>query len=507
MDNSMTLAILGGFIVAFLIISYLSKRNDRGTSAPSTEDFVIGGRNTGTLVLMLSMGATYFSTWTLLGSFGAYFREGVWFIGFAVWTIFHGIFVWVFGTRIWLAGKRFGFATPGQMIERYYSSKRLRIAVAVVGIVALVPVMLIQVVGGAKALESLTNGSIPYVVGVTVTSAMVGIIVLWTGFKGTAWTDSFMGIFFASILVFTALYVVSLAGGLEMFANIASVKPELLVNAGKPWKMLELWLGLGFGAWVLPHMWQKFYSAASPEVLGKVAMATPFWNSWMMAIIPLIVGTAAVIPGIVPTLNAGNSDTILPQLYSAHLSAMGAFVVAGILAAAISTINSQLLSSASLVTEDILVRLRNRPFTDQDIARTTRLAVATLTVIVFVLAMLPGGSGFLVPVASLGFGLGLQLVPSALGVLYLRKITETGAFYGLLAGTSTMAVLATLNLDIPIGPTLPGLAINIIVTLIISCCSRKVSEQSIEDFHGMFDAYLSDKGDAKQIPVLAQSPR
>ncbi|MEZ4608641.1 MAG: hypothetical protein R2838_00025 [Caldilineaceae bacterium] len=72
-----------------------------------------------------------------------------------------------------------------------------------------------------------------------------------------------MGIFFATILVFTALYVIHLAGGLALFANVASVQPNRwsIRQAGK---MLELWLGLGF-AWVLPHMWQKFYSAQSPR--------------------------------------------------------------------------------------------------------------------------------------------------------------------------------------------------------------------------------------------------
>lgn len=302
-----------------------------------------------------------------------------------------------------------------------------------------------------------------------------------------------MGIFFATILVFTALYVIHLAGGLALFANVASVQPELMVNSGKPWKMLELWLGLGFGAWVLPHMWQKFYSAQSPEVLGKVAMATPFWNSWMMAIIPLIVGTAAVIPGIVPTLTSANSDTILPQLYAAHLPGLGAFVVAGILAAAISTINSQLLSSASLVTEDILVHLRNEPLEDRHLTRATRIVVALLTIIVFVLAMLPGASGFLVPVASLGFGLGLQLVPSALGALHLRHITEAGAFSGLLVGTLTMAILAILKLDIPVGPALCGFVVNVLVTSLVSCFTQAVPRKSIQDFHGLFDEYLKGR--------------
>ena len=510
-DNASTVVILAIFIGVFLLIFFLAKRNDKGSASQSSEDYVIGGRSMGTVILLLSMGATYFSTWTLLGSFGAYFREGVWFIGFAVWTIFHGAFIWMFGARIWLAGKRYGFITPGQMVEHYYQSKRLRTLVALIGILALVPVMLIQVSGGALALDTMTDGTIPYVVGVILTSVMVGVIVLWAGFKGTAWTDTFMGTFFATILICTAIYVCSLAGGFNMFSNVAEYKPELLVNSGKPLKMVELWLGLGFGAWVLPHMWQKFYSASSAEVLGKVAVMTPFWNSWMMAIIPLVIGTAAVIPGIAPGVSKETSDTILPLIFSEHAPVLGAFVVAGILAAAISTINSQLLSSASLVAEDVVSSLRKEPLTSVETTRVTRIVVASLTALVLVLALAPGGAGLLVPIASLGFGLGLQLVPSALGMLHFRSITEAGAFFGLISGALVMLLVAVFKPNIPLGPGVAGFIINIVVTLVVSRISQAVSASSIKGYHDMFDEYMSNNipsdsktNTASQNPASAQ---
>ncbi|MEM7641341.1 MAG: sodium:solute symporter family protein [Pseudomonadota bacterium] len=495
-----TLFILAGFVGILLSIAYLAAK--RGGGAQTSEDFVVGGRAIGTTVLLLSMGATYFSTWTLLGSFGAYFREGIWFAGFAVWTIFHGVFVWMFGTRIWMAGKRFGFITPGQMVEHYYNSKRLRLLVALVGITALVPVMLIQVSGGARALETLTDGAVPYAIGVTIASLMVGAIVLWAGFRGTAWTDMFLGIFFAAIMIFTALYVLDLVGGLALFAQVADIKPELVTNPGKATNMLELWLGLGFGAWVLPHMWQKFYSAKDAETLGKVAVATPFWNSWMMAIIPLVIGLAAVIPGVVPTVTPETSDTILPQLFATHAPVLAAFVVAGILAAAISTINSQLLSSASLVAEDIWGTLRGRQVTDQESTRVTRIVVAGLTVLVFVLALTPGGAGHLVPVAALGFGLGLQLVPSALGMLYFRRITETGAFAGLLAGVATLLIIKFGGFSIGFGPGTTGLVVNAAVTALVSLATRPVSDASVENYHGMFARYMGVDDEVEETPIL-----
>lgn len=492
MNNSITAAVLGFFILAFLFVSYLSKRSASKIKGSLSENFIIGGRGIGSLVLVLSMGATYFSTWTLLGAFGAYYRSGVWFAGFTVWTIFHAIFIWLFGARIWLAGKKYGFITPGQMIKRYYKSNRLRIAVALVGIAALVPVMLIQVIGGAKALESLTDGAIPYLLGVTVTSVMVGVIVLWAGFKGTAWTDSFMGIFFASILLFTAFYVLYLSGGSEIFERVSENKPELNQVSGNPLGMLELWLGLGFGAWVLPHMWQKFYSASSAKVLGKVAMATPFWNSWMMAIIPLVVGMAAVIPGVAPTVTVESSDTILPQIFNSHFPVLSAFVVAGILAAAISTINSQLLSSASLVAEDVVDALTKKDMSSNRVTWVTRIVVMSLTIMIFVLAILPSGAGFLVPIASLGFGLGLQLVPSALGMLYFKWVTEKGAFAGLALGVIVMAIMSIIQADVPFGPSIAGIVVNILATAVISKFTRKVPDSSLEEFHGMFDEYMKN---------------
>lgn len=492
MNDALTAVVLAGFILVFVLVSYLSKRNSVKSSGSSSENFIIGGRGIGSVVLVLSMGATYFSTWTLLGAFGVYYRSGVWFTGFAVWTIFHAIFIWLFGARIWLAGKKYGFITPGQMIKHYYKSNRLRISVALVGIAALVPVMLIQIIGGAKALETLTDGAIPYIIGVTVTSLMVGIIVLWTGFKGTAWTDSFMGMFFASILVFTAFYVLKLAGGSELFEKVAQYNPELNVVSGNPLGMLELWLGLGFGAWVLPHMWQKFYSASSAKVLGKVAMATPFWNSWMMAIIPLVIGMAAIIPGVAPGVNVDSSDTILPQIFNFHFPVLGAFVVAGILAAAISTINSQLLSSASLVAEDVVDGLTKVDMTSNKITWVTRVVVLSLTVMIFILAMLPSSAGFLVPIASLGFGLGLQLVPSALGMLYFKWVTETGAFLGLVLGVFVMAMMEVIQIDIPIGSSIVGIIVNIVITIAVSKVTKKVPESSVEEFHDMFNEYMRD---------------
>ncbi|WP_445620218.1 sodium:solute symporter family protein [Kushneria sp. Sum13] len=491
-----TLSIVLLFVGIMVFISYQSAKNSQSSANSGTDGFIVGGRNIGTFVLLMSMGATYFSTWTLLGSFGSYYRSGVWFMGFTVWTIFHAFFIWFFGTRIWLTGKVFNFVTPGQMIEHYYRSSTLRFLFALVGIAALIPYMLIQVTGGARALEGLTDGAIPYVVGVTITTVIVGFIVLWAGFRGTAWTDTFMGIFFGSILFFVLVFVIGKAGGWDVFHNVAQTHPEKLVNSGSTLQMMELWLGLGFGSWVLPHMWQKFYSARSAQVLGKVAALTPLWNSWMMACIPLFVGIAANVQGLIPGVDE-NSDALLPLFFSEYAPIAGTFVVAGILAAAISTINSQLLSSASLVAEDICNKIPSIRRLNIKETNINRFVVLILTGLIFYLAMSPGGSGLIVPIAALGFGLGLQLVPAALGALYWKFITASGAIAGLVTGTIALAAVAIFEPSAFPGPGITGLIVNSFVTLAVSLVTKKVPEESIENYHNLYRKYMGSEKDNK----------
>lgn len=497
-NTSITIIILVAFIGIFCITSLLARRNDKS----SIDDYVVGGRRMNTGLLLMSMGATYFSTWTLLGSFGVYYREGIWFAGFTTWAIIQGsVFVWLFGTRLWFIGKTFNFITPGQMVEHYYSSPALRLIFSLVGIIALVPVMLIQVTGSARALESLTNGAIPYMVGVVVSSTVVGLIVMWAGFRGTAWADAFMGTFFATILVFTAVFVIGKAGGWSFLHNVAEYEPQLLVNKGEPMAMLELWLGLSFGAWALPHMWQKFYSAGSAKVLGKVAAFTPFWNSWMMACVPLVVGLSANIPGLVPGV-AENSDAILPLIFAEYAPILGSFVVAGILAAAISTINSQLLSSASLVAEDIWRRFFDIDMNETRLRLVNKIVICALTSIVLVLALSPTGTGYLIPVASLGFSLGLQLVPTALGMLYLAWITPSGALVGLVGGVMTLVITAITGIDIFFGPGVNGIIVNATLVVIVSQFTRAAPHTNDNDYHAHY-AVIFGKHTVKESRIHA----
>ena len=210
----------------------------------------------------------------------------------------------------------------------------------------------------------------------------------------------------------------------------------------------------------------------------------------MMAFIPLVIGVIANINGLIPGVQ-NNSDALLPLFFTEYAPYIGTVVVAGILAAAISTINSQLLSSASLVAEDIWVRFFNPNLSPARARAINRITVVALTLIVFVLALTPQGSGLLVPIASLGFGIGLQMVPAALGVLYFRRITPAGAVSGLAAGVVVLTATAAFGITTFFGPGLNGILVNLAVTVAVSAFTAKVSSESVENYHGLYERYLS----------------
>ncbi|MDH4616236.1 hypothetical protein [Brevibacillus sp. AY1] len=327
-------------LVLFLsILLWISNRASKENVA-TPNDFFLAGRGLGTIVMTMTTGASYFSTWTLLGAIGSHYRDGVWFVAFAAWAVVHAMFIWLFGTRIWYLGRKHNFITPGDMVEKYFDSPFLRILFAAVGIIGLVPYMLI-----------------------------------------------------------------------------------------------------------------------------------------------LFIGMLAHTPGLVPGLTVENSDRIIPLFFSSYAPIFGSIVVAAVIAAGISTINSALLSSASLLVNDLFVRFVKK---DASLEKTTLIAKATIllmTVLIIVISFIPAAQGFLVPVAALGYGIVLQLVPAALGPLYWKGGTKIGAISSIFVGLAGLTFVYLGGSPLPIGPAATGLILGLATFFLVSLATQDRQTQTKEQFH------------------------
>ncbi|MCG7337438.1 sodium:solute symporter family protein [Sporosarcina sp. ACRSM] len=493
---AITVIVLVLFLAILVGISSFASKSNIATP----NDFFLANRGLGTVVMVMTTGASYFSTWTLLGSIGTHYRDGVWFSAFAAWAVVHALFIWLVGSRIWYLGRKHDFVTPGDMMEKYYKSPFLRILFAIVGMIGLIPYMLIQITGGAFSLNSLTNNAIPYWVGILIMGIFVGVIVTLSGGRGAAWGDTFMGFFFGiTLLIITFIFIKS-AGGLHAFTNLQSVAPEILVNKGQFPGILETALGLTFGFWIMPHMWQKFYSASSPMTLAKTSLFAPFWNSWLMALGALFIGMFAHTPGLIPGLSVENSDTIIPVFFSTYAPFFGAIVVAAVVAAAISTINSTLLTTASLLVNDIYVRFINKDVSPERITFMGKLTVLLMTVIVVIFAFIPVAQGFIVPVAALGYGIVLQLVPAAIGPLFWRKGTLAGAASSIIIGETALTIIYIFGSPFPFGPATTGLILGSISFFVVSILTTDRHEEEKKDHHReLVETLFPDESNRKDV--------
>lgn len=478
-QSTITILVLIAFMGVLFFISKMASRSNVETP----KDFYLANRGLGTIVMVMTTGASYFSTWTLLGAIGQYYRDGVWFIAFTAWAIVHAMYVWVFGSRIWYLGRKYNFITPGDLVERYYKSPTLRLLFAFIGIFGLVPYMLIQVTGGAMALESLTNHAIPYWVGVLIMGVFVGIIVMLSGGRGAAWSDTFMGCFFGITLIFIVCLFVAKAGGYDSFKNLQAVAPNILVNKGDFWKILETALGLGFGFFIMPQMWQKLYSVESPRVLAKTAIITPFWNSWVMALGTLTIGMLAHTPGLVPGLTPALADRTIPIFFASYQPIFGAVVIAAIIAAGISTINSAMLTSASLFASDIYVRFSKKEISPAKETYLGRATVCILTVVLVAFAFMPAAQGYIVQVATLGYSSLMQMVPAVLGPLFWIRGTAKGAVASILVGETALILITIWGSPLPLQAGTTGLILGFITFIGVSLLTKDKDETMKHEFH------------------------
>ena len=290
-----TLCVYLGIVMVIGFIGY------RRTKA-SPEDYFLASRTLGLFVLSMTLIATYASMWTFLGAVGGNYRIGLSFLSMMMmWNLLWPIMLWIFGPRVWVLGKAYKYITYSELINDYYDSKVLGVIAAIVGVLALVPYISVQLIGGGVALEAFTEGGIPYIVGVTLVFAVMVLYVVIGGLRSVVWTDVLQGIFFLASMFGMALYAVHLLGGFDnMFKSIASTSPKLLLpgNIG-----FGLWIGYVFTwgiAILLPHMFQRLLMAKDPRTIGRSAASLSVLSGWIQTVPVFLLGIACTL--LIPCL-------------------------------------------------------------------------------------------------------------------------------------------------------------------------------------------------------------
>ena len=439
------------------------------------KDYFLGGRQMGPWVSALSAGASDMSAWVLMGLPASIYAFGIgqaWVaiglaIGYAIsWT--------VEAPRL----RRFtivandSITVPQYLTNRFVSkSKALQIICAIIFLAAYT----IYAASSMKACGTLFHT----VIGIDATLAMylaAAIIVGYTflgGFSAVCWTDFFQGMLMLAALLIApifALIVIKGGGAAESVADL----PANYWNLFSSWKDIVSGLGWGLGYFGMPHIIVRFMSVRSDKDLKKSAKIGITWN-----VLIVIFSVAAGCIGHLLLGEISDSSTVFIQMVRMLFPALiSGVLLSAILAASMSTADSQLLASASAFASDVYKPvLRKGKASDKEMLWAGRFVVLAISVIAVLIASNPN-SGTIMGLVENAWGLfGAAFGPAIMLSLFWKRFNFEGAIAGIVTGAVVDVLWLLCLSSTGIYEIIPGTIAGLIAAIIVSRCTKAPSEE------------------------------
>ncbi|MFC7028738.1 sodium:solute symporter [Halomicroarcula sp. GCM10025324] len=454
-DTALQLGIVGAYMLVALAVGVVAYRlTDR-----SAEDYYLASRTLGTVVLLFTTFATLLSAFTFFGGPNLAFAAGPeWILVMGLMDgIIFAVLWYVIGYKQWLVGKRHGYVTLGEMLGDRFGSTPLRVLVAGVSLVWLFPYVMLQQKGAGQAIVGLTNGAVPFWVGAGgITLFMIAYVAI-SGMRGVAWTDTIQGLFMLSLVWLAVAWLLTDIGGAGLATEqMGAANGEFLALGGglyTPQFIISSAVSIAFGVTMFPQINQRFFAAGSKKVLKRTFALWPVLV--LLLFVPaFMLGAWAVGLGI----EVPQGSNVVPVLLGEFAPTwFAALVIAGAMAAMMSSSDSMLLSGSSYLTRDVYRPLKRvfgseRGTADEDRreALVARVGVVVFATLSFVASLYSPGT--LVQIGDTAFSGFAQLtVPVALA-LYWSGTTRYGMYAGVV-GTQVFYVLHVF----PVVETVAGL--------------------------------------------------
>ena len=456
------------------------------------KEYFLGGRSMGGWVAALSAGASDMSAWVLMGLPGSIYLYGIGKVWISVGLLIGTVCAWIFVAprlRRYSIRANDSITIPQFLTNRFLSkNKGLQIISAIVFVV----VYCIYSASSISACGTLFNT----VTGMSAKTAMIiatAIILVYVflgGFNAVCWTDFFQGMLMLAALMLTPILALFVMKGADFVAPVMAV-PENYFNplsgGGFNWKSVSdilSGLGWGLGYFGMPHILVRYLSIKSEHEMRKSQIIGCSW-------IVLILAMSAVV-GLIGRQFLGEIDNenlvfvhMVRRLFPAFISGV---LLSAILAAAMSTADSQLLASSSAFASDIYKPVIRKDATDHEMQWAGRVIVMLISVVAFFIAASPNCGGIMALVECAWAGFGSAFGPVILLSLYWRRLTYSGAIAGVCVGFVVDAVwYAFLSSSTGLYEIIPGFLCGLIAAVIVSLCSKAPSKEVTDLFDRAFE--------------------
>ena len=438
-DSAMILVAFLIYLLFMLMVGwYFYKRTQNVT------DYLLAGRGLNSWVASLSAQASDMSGWLMMGLPGYAYVAGLESAWIAV-GLFIGTYInWRFiALRLRLETEKFKAITLPSFFENKFNDTKhiIRILSSIFIIIFFLIYTSSGFVAGAKLFHSIFQ--ISYHNSLLITAVIIIAYTLMGGFNAVSWTDFFQGILmFISIITVPLVTFILLGGYIEFKNELIQNYPTHLrlfpevYNRPNMWIVILSNLGWGLGYFGQPHILARFMAIKKPTLIKKSRRIAVTWVFFSL--------TASIIAGLVGRVyfKEGLSDpeSVFLMMANSNFSPLVAgIMLAAILAAVMSTADSQLLVTSSSVSEDIYKVLSTKKVSENRLLGISRLALILVAVISVFIAWNPGNSVLgLVSYAWAGFGAAFG--PLIILTLYWRKMHLYGAIASIVSGGITVLV-------------------------------------------------------------------
>jgi SSS family solute:Na+ symporter len=475
------LIIIAGTIIGVLCLGLLARRG----KDMDLEQWTVGGRGFGTILVFVLMAGEIYTTFTFLGGSGFAYGHGapVFYI-LSYGCLAYVISYWLLPS-IWRYAREHRLISQPDFFAHKYDSPALGVLVALVGIVALVPYLVLQLKGLGIIVDAAAYGAISQTLAVWIGAAVVTAYVMVSGVRGSAWTAVVKDTLILAVVLFLGIYLpIHLYGGYgAMFTAIDAAKPGFLALPAKGESLAwfdstVLLTALGFYMW--PHSFGSLFTAKEERVFRRNAVVMPLYQ--LILLFVFFVGFAAILK--VPGLKGPEIDLSLLRLSVQSFDPwfVGVIGAAGVLTALVP--GSMILIAAATLLANNIFRLFGPQTTDASVSRLAKLMVPVVA-LVAVFFTLQGGNT-IVALLLMGYSFVTQLFPTLIASLLPHNpVTREGALAGICVGVATVAITSVTHTSVAtLFPALPealrdlnigivALVLNVAALGVVSAVTRR----------------------------------
>ncbi len=474
----MDIGTIASFITYFailLIIGVVSYKTSGEEVIQEGEgsSFNVGGRSLNFWVTALSAHASDMSNWLFMGFPAAIYVGGLVEAWAAIGLTFFMFLNWHYiAPKLRVETERSKTYTLASFFEWRFNdtSGTLRMLSALMSVVFFT-IYLSAMLNGIGKLFDFAFG-VPYALGISLGIAIMVAYTTLGGFVAVAWTDLFQGFFLLGAIVLVPLVALGHVGGIGVVLDAArahgvslQLVPEYSLASLR--HILMVMLGWGLGYFGLPHVLTKFMGIANPQDIRKSKYLGITWQI-------ITLGAAACV-GLVAhayfTQGVGDVElifvTMTQELFSPYVAGL---ILCAILAATISTIDSQMLVLAGVMTDDLYKHLISPGATHKELVRVFRLSIVGVGAIAAIIALARISTIYEL-VWYAWSGLGSTFGPVVVTALYGGKpVNRYGAIAGILAGGTISGLWPLTGLAIP--NMIPGFFGSLVLIYLVSWVMR-----------------------------------